>query len=141
MGEIKTKVNKASVSGFLKSVPDETRRADALALLTLFKKVTGMAPKRWGTSMVGFGSYHYKSERSKQEGDWPLTAFSPRKDALSIYIMPGFTPYTSLLKNLGKFKTGVGCLYVRKLADVDLDVLEELIRRSFADMKQKYGVK
>jgi hypothetical protein len=76
----------------VKAVPDETRRADALALLKLFKKVTGLAPKMWGSSMVGFGSYHYKSERSRQEGDWPLTAFSPRKDTLSIYVMSGFPP-------------------------------------------------
>jgi hypothetical protein len=91
--------------------------------------------------MVGYGSYHYKSERSTQEGDWPLTAFSPRKNALTIYIMPGFTTYGAFLKQLGTYTTSVSCLYIKKLSDVDLVVLERLIACSVADMQQKYHKK
>ena len=105
------------------------------------KKVTGLPPKMWGSELIGFGSYQYKSERSRQEGDWMLTGFAPRKDSLSIYIIPGFTAYGSILKKLGRFKTSVSCLYVKKLADIDLAVLEQLIARSVADMKKQYGVK
>ena len=141
MSEIKTKVNQGSVRDFIESVPDEGRRLDSKILLKLFKKVAAMPAKMWGTSMIGFGSYHYKSERSRQEGDWPLTAFSPRKDSLSIYIMPGFSAYGDLLKKLGKFRTSVGCLYIKKLSDVNLAVLEQLIARSVADMKKQHGVK
>lgn len=141
MGELKTRVNKNSVNDFINAVPDEARRADCQALLKLFKEATGLQPKMWGTSMIGFGSYHYKSERSKQEGDWPLTAFAPRQDTLSIYVMPGFPPYASLLKKLGKFKTSVGCLYIKRLADIDPAVLEKLIHCSVVDMKNKYGLK
>jgi hypothetical protein len=141
MGELKTKANKASVNGFIAAAADESRRADCRVLLKLFRKATGLPAKMWGTSIIGFGSYHYKSERSRQEGDWPLTGFAPRKDSLALYIMPGFKAYGPILKKLGKFKTGVGCLYVRKLADVDLDVLEALVRRSVADMKKQHGVK
>lgn len=138
MGNIKTVVNEGSVEDFISQVPDETKRADSLELLELFKKITGEEPKMWGTSIIGFGSYHYKSERSSQEGDWPLTAFSPRKQNLSLYIMPGFKDYEDLLKGLGKHKTSVACLYINKLSDVDIAVLERLIRQTFADMKTKY---
>jgi len=92
----------------------------------------------WGTSIVGFGSYHYASERSRQEGDWPLTAFSPRKAALSVYIMPGFSTYGSMLKRLGKYTTGSSCLYIKRLSDIDLDVLRELVTISVHDMQQRY---
>ena len=141
MSEIKTKVSDASVAQYIAAVADEGRRQDSRALLRLFAKVTGLAPKLWGNGMVGFGSYHYKSERSRQEGEWPLTGFAPRKQNLAVYVMPGLDPYAGLLKKLGKFKTGVGCLYIKKLADVDLAVLEELIRRSVADMKKLHGIK
>jgi len=141
MSEIKTKVSDASVEDTIAAVPDQARRQDSRALLELFGKVTGLAPRLWGNGMVGFGSYHYKSERSRQEGDWPLTGFAPRKQNLAIYVMPGFAAYAGLLKKLGKFNTGAGCLYVNKLADVDPAVLEELIRRSVADMKKLHGVK
>jgi hypothetical protein len=110
-------------------------------LLKLFRKVTGRVPRLWGNGIVGFGSYHYKSERSKQEGDWPLTGFAPRKQNLAIYVMPGFAAYGALLKKLGTFKTSVGCLYIHQLADIELAVLEELIRRSVFDMRKQYGVK
>jgi len=92
----------------------------------------------WGSSIIGFGSYHYKSEKSRQEGDWMLTGFSPRKQNLTLYVMPGFGDYQDLLKDLGKHKTSVGCLYLNKLADVDLVVLEKLIKKSFAAMKAEH---
>ena len=140
MVEIKTKVTKAGAKDFIDQVPDKTKRGDALVLLKLFQKITGEKPKMWGTSIIGFGSYHYKSEKSSQEGDWPLTAFSPRKQNLTIYIMLGFADYSGLLKKLGKHKTSVGCLYINKLSDIDLGILEKLIKQSFLVMKKKYKV-
>lgn len=139
MSTLKTKINDASVSDFINKVTDEQKRKDSFKLLQLFSKVTGEEPKMWGTSIIGFGSYHYKSERSKQEGDWPLTGFSPRKQNLTLYIMSGFADNTDLLKNLGKHKTSVGCLYINKLADVDISVLEKIVKKSFTDMKKKYS--
>jgi hypothetical protein len=140
MSTIKTTVNAASVSEFLAGVPDEKRRADGLALLELFETTTGEKPRMWGSSLVGFGSYHYKSERSKQEGEWPLAAFSPRKQYLTLYISPGFDNYRDLLDKLGKHKTSKGCLYINKLADVDLTVLKQLVQRSYEDMERSHSV-
>jgi hypothetical protein len=136
MGTPKTIVSDASVPDFIDTVLDETKRNDSLALLELFSKVTGEKPKMWGSSIIGFGSYHYKSEKSKQEGDWLLTGFSPRKQSLTLYIMLGFDHYAGLLADLGKHKTSKGCLYINKLADVDIAVLEELITQSFVAMKK-----
>ena len=138
MAELKTKVTKASATAFIKEVADEEKRKDSLALLKIFKDATGEKPKMWGTSIVGFGSYHYVSDRSAQKGDWPLTGFSPRKANISIYIMPGFSEYGALLKDLGKHKTSVGCLYIKRLSDIDTKVLTKLIKRSVSDMKKKY---
>jgi hypothetical protein len=138
MAAPKTTVNDASVKDFLNKVEDEVKRQDSLALLKLFSKVTGEKPKMWGSSIVGFGSYHYKSEKSRQEGEWMLTGFSPRKQNLTLYVMHGLAEEQDLLKDLGKHKTGVGCLYVNKLADVDLAVLEKLIKKSFAAMKAEH---
>lgn len=137
MGNIKTVVNDANVEDFIQQVPDEAKRADSFELLELFKKITGEKPKMWGTSIIGFGSYHYKSERSKQEGDWPLTGFSPRKQNLTLYIMPGFDTYQDLLKDLGKHKTSVSCLYINKLSDVETAILQKIIRQSYRDMKSR----
>jgi len=137
MGNIKTIVNDADVEDFINKVPDEVKKKDGFTLLKLFSKITGEKPKMWGSSIIGFGQYHYKSERSSQEGDWMLTGFSPRKQNLTLYIMPGFDNYSDLLADLGKHKTSVGCLYINKLADVDLVVLEKIIKKSFADMKKK----
>lgn len=139
MGNIKTTVNNANVEDFINTVPDESKRNDSFTLLKLFKKVTGEKPKMWGTSIVGFGQYHYKSERSRQEGDWPLIAFSPRKQNISLYIMLGFADYADLLAKLGKHRTSVGCLYINKLADVDVKVLEKLIGKSYLGMMNKYN--
>lgn len=137
MSSLKTLVNDASVTDFIESVTDETKRKDSYVLLKLFEKITGEKPKMWGTSIIGFGSYHYKSERSKQEGDWPLTGFSPRKQNLTLYIMSGFEDQTDLLKNLGKHKISVGCLYINKLSDIDMAVLEKIIKKSYIHMKEK----
>jgi hypothetical protein len=139
MSTIKTLVNEGSVEDFINSVPGDVKRQDSFTLLKLFTKITGEQPKMWGSSIIGFGMYHYKSERSSQEGDWPLIAFSPRKQNLTLYIMLGFDDHADLLKKLGKHKTSKGCLYINKLADVDVSVLEALVARSFAGMKKKYS--
>lgn len=140
MSTIKTLKNDASVEDFIGSVENNSRRDDSFVLLDLFTKITGQKAKMWGTSIVGFGEYHYKSERSSQEGDWPLTAFSPRKQNLTVYIMPGFSKYSDLLKKLGKYKTSVSCLYINKLADVDVAVLGQLVERSYEDMKKEKNI-
>lgn len=129
MAELKTKVNDQSVTAFLEANADEKRRSDCFTILEMMKKATGAEPKMWGDSIVGFGSYHYKYA-SGQEGDWPLTGFSPRKQALTLYLMSGFTDFEDLLSRLGKYKTGKGCLYIKKLADVDQTILQELIDQS-----------
>lgn len=138
MAELKTKVNDASVEDFINSVTDDTRRADGHVLLKLYKEVTGQEPKMWGSAIIGFGQYHYKSQRSRQEGDWPLAAFSPRKQNLTLYFMPGFDGYKPLLDKLGKHTTSVGCLYIKKLADVDLAILEKLVTKSYQQAKAEY---
>ncbi|MDX2775815.1 DUF1801 domain-containing protein [Streptomyces caniscabiei] len=136
MTEIKTKVTDASVEDFINSVGNETRRRDGFTLLEMYKRVTGEAPKMWGPSMIGFGMYHYKSTRSAQEGDWPLAAFSPRKQNLTLYVYPNNHP--ELLEKLGKHKTSVGCLYINKLADVDMIVLEKLVAASYERAKDEF---
>ena len=110
-----------------------------MKLLKIFEEVTGEKPKMWGDSIVGFGKYHYKSERSSQEGDWPITGFSPRKQALTLYIMGGVNNYKPLLKDLGKFKlSGGSCIYVTKLANINIEALKKLIKESFDDFKKKH---
>lgn len=135
MGTIKTLVSNASVEDFIHSVEGETKKADALQLLELYKRATGEKPKMWGASMVGFGQYHYKSERSRQEGDWPLAAFSPRKQSLTLYVLSYLHDYSDLLDKLGKHKTSKACLYINKLSDVDTNTLEQLVKRSYEDAK------
>lgn len=138
MSGIKTLATETPVSDYIAGLSDEVKRSEAKELLQIFDEATKTEPVMWGTSIVGYGSYHYKSERSRQEGDWPLTAFSMRKTAISIYIMPGFDKYKELLERLGKHKTGVGCLYIKKLSDVDSTVLSTIIKSSFNEMKGKY---
>lgn len=138
MVEIRTQETDASVKEFLDSVP-KNRKEDGFALLEMFSKITGEEPKMWGSSIVGFGKYHYKSDRSRQEGDWMLTGFSPRKQSLSLYLMLGFEKNTDLLAKLGKHKTGMGCLYINKLADVDIKALKELITKCFNDMRTRHA--
>lgn len=138
MSTLKTRVNDASVEDFINSVEDETKKNDSFVLLKMHTKITGEKAKMWGSSIIGFGQYHYKSKRSTQEGDWPLAAFSPRKQNLTLYFMPGFDSYTELLSKLGKHKTSKGCLYINKLSDVDQTVLEKLIAKSYKDAQKAY---
>ena len=133
--ELKTKVNDASVTKFLEGVTDEQKRNESFEILKLMKQVTKEEPKMWGASIVGFGSYHYKG-KSGREGDWMLTGFSPRKQNLTLYLMGGFETHADQLKKLGKFTTSVGCLYIKKLDDVDKKVLKELVTASVKRMKQ-----
>ena len=138
MSQRKTTQNDADVKQFLDAVENPRRRSDAIKLLDLMRAVTGKRPKMWGSSIVGFGSYHYRYA-SGREGDSLMVGFSPRKQNLVIYIMPGFSDYGEILGRLGKFRTGKSCLYVNKLDDVDLGLLEELVRESVAEMKRRYG--
>lgn len=135
MAELKTKVTEQDPKDFLNKVEPEQKRLDGLALLEIFEKATGEKPVMWGGSIVGFGKYHYKSERSKQEGDWMQVGFSPRKQNLTLYIMHGNKGNKEMLGRLGKHKIGGGCLYINKLADVDQKVLAAMIEKSFQFMK------
>ncbi|WP_424942168.1 DUF1801 domain-containing protein [Aliiroseovarius crassostreae] len=139
MTQTKTQPTDASVDAFLNAVEPARRREDGLVLLDLFKRVTGFKPVMWGPSIVGFGRYHYRYKTGR-EGDFLATGFSPRKSALSLYIMPGYQDYGTLLTRLGKHKTGASCLYINTLADVDLSVLEELIRQGLADLNKIWPV-
>ena len=136
MAELKTKKTKASVTAFLDKITDEQRRTDCQTLLNLMKRATGEEPKLWGSSIVGFGTYHYRYA-SGREGDWPIIAFSPRKTDLTLYIMPGFEKFESLMAKLGKYKTGKSCLYIKKLDDVEIPVLKKLIATSVEKMAKQ----
>ena len=133
--EPKTKVNDASVEEFIDTVADETRRDDCRTVLKMMEKATGAKAKMWGTNIVGFGSYTYKYATGRT-GDWPLVGFSPRKTNLTLYIMDGFANYDELMAKLGKHKTGKSCLYLNKLADVDMTVLSALIKQSVAHVRK-----
>lgn len=135
MAELKTKKNDASVTDFLNSVADEQRRQDAFTVLALMREAAQAEPSMWGDSIVGFGSYHYKYA-SGREADWFPIGFSPRKQNLTLYIMGGFEKHADLLSKLGKHKLGKGCLYVNKLADLDLEALRELIIRNMETLSQ-----
>lgn len=134
----KTTENDASVDDFLNGVADEKKLADCLQIKFWMEEITGEPAKMWGTSIIGFGSYHYKYE-SGREGDMPKVGFSPRAQSITLYIMPGFGRYPQLMEKLGKHKIGKSCLYVKRLTDVDTDVLQELITESFSYMTNKYG--
>ena len=129
MAELKTKETTASVSEFIDKIADPQRREDCRAVADIMRDVTGEEPKMWGSSIVGFGRYHYKYA-SGREGDWMITGFSPRKGDLTLYIMGGFDSFSDLLKDLGKYKTGKSCLYIKKLADIDVGVLRKLVKKS-----------
>jgi hypothetical protein len=131
MAENKTKPTKLSVAAFIDALTDPARRADAKTLLKLMQSAAGEKPKMWGPSIIGFGSYHYRYE-SGREGDMPIIAFSPRKAATVLYGMTGFSDAASFLAKLGKHTTGKGCLYIKKLADVNQHVLEALVVKSLA---------
>lgn len=138
MAALKTQLNDNSVKDFLNQIEDEKKRKDAFLFLELFERVTGFKATMWGAAIIGFGSYHYVYE-SGREGDWMLTGFSPRKQKFSLYIMSGFAKFDELMAKLGKYKTGKSCLYVNKAEDIDLVVLEELIKQSVAYMKEKHN--
>lgn len=140
MAENKTKPNKASVKSFLDAIDDPRKKADVKKLAAMMRRATGKRAKMWGSSIVGYGQYHYKYA-SGHEGDWALTGFSPRKQNLVVYIMPGFEQFPTLMKRLGKFKTGKSCLYLNKLDDVDHAVLEKLIGESVKVMRKRYNVR
>ena len=129
MAEIKTKQNAASVEDFINTVDDEQKRKDSFAILEMMKKATGEEPKMWGSAIIGFGNIKYKSPSTGKEVDWMKIGFSPRKANLSLYLM-NLKMHAEALKNLGKHKTGMGCLYINKLADIDKKVLKEIIDAS-----------
>lgn len=136
MADLKTQKNKASVLDFLNAVVNEKRKADSFAVLELMKKITHSEPNMWGPSIIGLGHYHYKYANGI-ENDWFLTGFSPRKQSLTLYIMNGFTRYDEILGRLGKYKTGKSCLYINKLEDIHMNVLEELITASVDFLKSR----
>lgn len=135
--EIKTRENDHSVTDFLNNVVDENKRQDCFTILNLMREITGYEPKMWGDSIVGFGSYHYKYA-SGREGDMPLTGFSPRKQNLTVYILPGFERYTALMAKLGKYKTGKSCLYIKSVEDIDLQILSELVGLSVEELRNDH---
>jgi hypothetical protein len=130
----KTKETRASVEKFLNEIKDEKKREDSFKILKMMKQITKSEPKMWGSSMIGFGNYHYKYA-SGREGDWFLTGFSPRKQSLTLYTMTYLEKHKDILKRLGKFKTGKGCLYINKLEDINMKVLRELITASVKKLK------
>lgn len=140
MAEIKTKQTEADVVEFINAFAEtEQKRADSFELIRLMKEFTGYEPKMWGETMIGFGKYHYKSERSTQEGDWLLVGFSPRKAAISLYVYSGYPEHEYLLKDLGKFKMGKACIYIKKLSDINIPALKILINETIKFLETRYG--
>lgn len=129
---------RASVAAFINGLPDERRKRECKTLVDMMKGESGEKPVMWGSSIVGFGTYHYKYA-SGREGDWPRIGFSPRKQAMTIYCMPGHGANRDLLAKLGPHKTAVSCLYIRRLDQVDLGVLRAIVKRSLAEMARTYG--
>ena len=134
MAELKTKPTDESVKDFINKIPDEERRADCFAVAKIMEEVTGEKPKMWGSSIVGFGSYHFKYD-SGREGDWLVTGFSPRKKDLTLYIMMGFEKHPELMQKLGKYSTAKSCLYIKRLSDVHVPTLKKLIKESVKDLR------
>jgi len=140
MAEIKTKQTEADVVEFINSFcNNEQKKKDSFELIKQMQDFTGYEPKMWGASIIGFGKYHYRSERSRQEGDWPLVGFSPRKTAISLYVYCGCEGQDDLLKDLGKFTMGKSCIYVKKLSDINEQVLKKMMSSTIDFLKQKYG--
>lgn len=139
MGELKTQKNNASVEGFLNEIEHDRKREEAFVLLKMFEDITGEKAYMWGESIIGFGEYYYESERSSQKGNWLHTGFSPRKARHSLYVLNYFDGMEELLGKLGKHKTGKCCLYINKLADVDMEVLKEIIKKGYMDSVKRHG--
>jgi len=138
MAELKTKQNDADVIEFINTFAEsEQRKTDSFELLKIMQEFTGFEPKMWGATMIGFGSYHYKSERSTQEGYWLLVGFSPRKAAISLYVYTGSPKHEHLLKDLGKFKMGKACIYINKLSDINIDALKRLMQATIEMLEKK----
>ena len=140
MAENKTKATRASVTDFVNGIEPSERRADVRKVAAMMRRATGKRAKMWGSSIVGYGEYHYKYD-SGREGDFMVTGYSPRKQALTVYIMPGFSHFDAEMKKLGKYKTGRSCLYIKRLSDVDEKVLERLITKSVKHMRKHYETK
>jgi hypothetical protein len=141
MGEIKTRVTDLDIDTYLNSIEPEKRKVDSIELKKIFDSTISEKATLWNNNMIGYGSFHYKSDKSKQEGDWPLIAFAPRKQNITIYIMPGANKYENLIAKLGKVKLSAGsCIYINKMDDIDKNVLKELITVSVSDMKKKHGI-
>jgi hypothetical protein len=142
MAELKTKQNNADVNEFINSFADtDQKRKGSFELIKLMQDFTGFEPKMWGPSIIGFGSYHYKSEKSRQEGNWPLIGFSPRKAAISLYVYTGVKEHEYLLEGLGKYKMGKACIYIRKLSDINQDALKKLAKETINYLQSKYRLK
>lgn len=139
MAQNKTQASQQSVDAFIASVEHPTRRADAKTLNALFKEITGWEPKMWGPTIIGYGRYDYTYD-SGHSGSSLATGFSPRKASLSLYIMPGYADFQSILDRLGKYKIGKACLYINKLADVNIDVVEEIIRAGLDDLGRRWTI-
>jgi len=139
MSENKTRPTTQTAADFIAAVDHPTRRADAVVMDAMFQNITGWKPRMWGPSMVGYGSYHYTYD-SGRSGDFLATGFSPRKANMSIYIMPGYADFSDILARLGKHKIGKSCLYVNKLADIDMNVLQDLVRAGLEDLSSKWPV-
>lgn len=140
MAELKTQPTRASVTEFLAGIDDRQQRADAKKVAAMMRRATGKRAKMWGANIVGYGSYHYKYA-SGRGGDFMITGYSPRKRALTVYIMPGFSSFKKLMENLGTYKTGKSCLYIKRLSDVDEKTLEKLIAESVRIMRKRYETK
>lgn len=140
MAALKTQPTQIDVTEFIRTFADsEQKQKDSFELIEIMREITGCEPQMWGPSMIGFGKYHYKSERSRQEGDWPLVGFSPRKAAISLYVFSGMPEHEYLLENLGKFKKGAACIYVKKLSDINFPVLKEIMKTTISFLKERYG--
>lgn len=140
MAALKTQPTQIDVTEFIRTFADsEQKQKDSFELIEIMREITGCEPQMWGPSMIGFGKYHYKSERSRQEGDWPLVGFSPRKAAISLYVFSGMPEHEYLLEGLGKFKKGAACIYVKKLSDINIPVLKEIMKTSIFFLKERYG--
>ncbi|MDD3028521.1 MAG: DUF1801 domain-containing protein [Erysipelotrichaceae bacterium] len=140
MAELKTKQHDGDVFEFIDNFADtKQKQEDSYELVKIMQEVTGHPPKMWGPSIIGFGSYHYKSDRSRQEGDWPLVGFSPRKAAISLYVFSGSPDHEHLLEGLGKYTMGKSCIYVKKLADIDQEALKKIMRTTIYFLEEKYG--
>lgn len=140
MAENKTQPTKASVASFINSIDSIEMRRDVKKVAAMMRDATGSRARMWGANIVGYGQYHYKYD-SGREGDFMITGFSPRKQALTLYVIPGFKHFESLMNKLGKYKTGKSCLYIKRLSDVDEKVLQRLIAASVKHMRKKYNTK